>query len=80
MLRLAAMWCERLASVAFIRCGDKHDLPALVPDLAQQASHCLLHLMKASLGFAPLLSIHRRAGGSHCLEGFLRIFKHVNSS
>ena len=73
------MWFERLASVAFIRCGGKHDLSALVPDLAQQASYRLLDLMKASLGFAPLLSIHRRAGDSHCLEGFLRIFKHVSS-
>ena len=29
--------------------------------------------METSLGFAPLLSLHRRTGGSHCLEGFLHL-------
>jgi hypothetical protein len=34
-LRVAARWFEGLASVAFIRRGGKHDLPALVSNLAQ---------------------------------------------
>lgn len=78
--RVAAMWFNRLAAVAFIWRRGKHDLSALVPDLSQQASYRLLHLMKAPLGFAPVLSLHRRTGGTHGLEGLLRVFKHVSSS
>src|SRR5262249_51019754 len=69
---------KRLASVALIRCWCKHDFSALVPYFAQQVPYRLLYLIEGSLGFAPLLSFHCRSCGTHCLEGLLRIFKHVS--
>jgi hypothetical protein len=71
---------RRLASVAFVGGGSHHHLSAFIADLAEQTPHGLLYLMQAPFGLTPLLDLHCRTGGAHCLQGLMRFLQHVNSS
>ncbi len=77
---LVGLSALELPSIAHIGFGSHQGLPALLADLAQEASDSLLDLMQLAFRIARFLGLQRGAGGIHRLKGLMCFLEHVSSS